>query len=105
MKACYALADAFFLAIGTQPIFGAIIPALIGALLALSKLYVIHRSPNAVQRFWQSLVKGDAGESKHSRRLRSSCQVLTQEEEKVFFWGKNADGLSMSFAGGQMAGW
>ena len=67
-----------------ESLFGAIIPALIGALLALSKLYVIHRSPNAVQRFWQSLVKGDAGESKHSRRLRSSCQVLTQEEEKVF---------------------
>ena len=64
--------------------FGAIIPALIGALLALSKLHVIHRSPNAVERFWQSLVKGDASESKHSRRLRSSCQVLTQEEEKVF---------------------
>ena len=88
-----------------ESLFGAIIPALIGALLALSKLYVIHRSPNAVERFWQSLVKGDAGESKHSRCLRSSCQVLTQEEEKVFFWGKNADGLSMSFAGGQMAGW
>ena len=54
--------------------------------------------PGAAQSFWQKLVKGDAGQSKHNRPL----QRLSRAGES--FGGKNVEALSMSFfSEGQMA--